>query len=159
MTNIEYRKGNLFGTDSQVICQGCNTLGKMGKGIALLFKERYPEMYQEYRNLCFTNRFIPGDLFVYKIPEGYHMGNTQSNIKYIFNLGTQPKPGPYAKVSYIRESLLKGILYAREHNLSSIALPQIGCGLGGLNWNREVKPLLEELSASHPDITLIVYSL
>lgn len=78
--------------------------------------------------------------------------------KWIFNLMTQPRPGPSAKVKYIVSALEKALWRAEESNLSAIAMPRIGAGLGGLDWETEVKPAIEEVG-KNTLVNIIVYSL
>lgn len=143
---VEYRKGDLFSTDAPALAHGCNCMGSMGAGIALQFKKRYPQMSEQYRRGCVLMRYQPGDVMV------------SQEDKLIFNLMTQPRPGASAKVKYIVSALEKAIWRAEENKLSAIAMPRIGAGLGGLDWDTEVQPAIEELGKKTL-VNLIVYSL
>ena len=131
ITYIE--KGDIFTlTDVTSFAHGCNCAGAMGKGIALQFRNKYPEMYLEYKELCKNGEYIPGDVFDYDY-----------GIGHIYNLATQLTWRTKAKLEYIEKSVTK------------IALPAIGAGLGGLEWN-DVKDVLEKASANYPNIELYV---
>lgn len=123
---------------------GCNCAGAMGKGIALQFKNKYPKMYSEYRAMCKDGLFNPGDVFDYNYGNGH-----------IYNLGTQVSWKTKARLEYIEDSVGRMLELAASDNVTKIALPAIGAGLGGLNWN-DVKEILNMVSVNYPDIELYV---
>ena len=147
---IQFVSGDLFvnACSAQAFAHGCNCQGSMGAGIAKGFKERYPEMYEAYRQLCKTQprQFNLGDVFLWK---------TQDK-PWVFNLGTQERYW-HARASYaaIEEALLKMKAQAEQENLQRIAIPQIGTGYGGLSW-KKVRAIIETIFADW-DRTLIVY--
>lgn len=123
---------------------GCNCAGAMGKGIALQFKKKYPKMYKEYKKLCTEKLFSLGDIFIYKYKEGV-----------IFNLGTQATWRTKADMNAIEVSLYKMLSHASSNNINKIALPKIGAGLGGLNWE-DVKTVIEKVSKNFPQTELLI---
>ena len=132
----------LFRSGISCYAHGCNCAGAMGKGIALQFKKRFPQMYLQYRKKCLQNQFHPGDVFEF-------VQGTQR----IYNLGTQKT---------WRTCLLSANLSAcvclyqqREQHVKDIAMPKIGAGLGGLPWE-DVKLLLQQLAMEYPTVNLIV---
>lgn len=140
---IEY--GNIFNLEGVTnFAHGCNCAGAMGKGIALQFKQKYPKMYLEYNKLCKEGQFSLGDLLTYK-----------HENEVVFNLGTQKTWRTNADISAIENSLNKMLLYASKNDISKIALPKIGAGLGGLNWN-DVKFTIEKVAQKYPKIDLFV---
>jgi O-acetyl-ADP-ribose deacetylase (regulator of RNase III) len=145
---VEYRSGDLFSTESKALAHGCNCQGVMGAGIAVKFKERYPQMFEHYRQGCVMMRYQPGDVMV------YHHNPTGV---YVFNLMTQPKPGRTAKLEYIRSALKKALWRCEQDKLPALAMPRIGAGLGGLEWEK-VQEVIEELGKETP-VTILVYSL
>lgn len=134
---IEYIEGDLFASDSRGLAHGCNTRGVMGAGIALEFAHRYPGMYAFYQRQCQRGGFTLGRV----LPWFTH------NNKTIFNLATQDLPGPHADLNALRTSVTTMLKLAEgEHfEIDRIALPRIGCGIGGLDWN-DVEAVLNELS-------------
>lgn len=114
--------GDLFEAQLPAIGHGCNTVGVMGAGIAKEFRRRWPAMYDEYRRRCDDGEFGLGDVFQW------------GDSPVVFNLGTQPKPGPYASLAAIEASVSLMIRLADRSGLSTVGLPRIGCGLGGLDW-------------------------
>jgi O-acetyl-ADP-ribose deacetylase (regulator of RNase III) len=142
---VEFVSGDLLNTEGlRVFAHGCNCTGVMGKGIALEFKRRWPRMYEEYRRLCLNGEFTLGDVF----PWGED-GQT------VFNLATQPKPGPCSDLAAIDTSLRQMIGVAEEKGIDRIGLPRIGAGIGGLEWS-EVRAVIEQVGATTP-VTLVVF--
>lgn len=143
---IKYIKnGNIFTLDGiNSYAHGCNCAGAMGKGIALQFRSKYPEMYKQYKKLCIDGQFILGDVFEYV------SGNER-----IYNLGTQKTWRTHADLAAIKTAIGKMLTLASKSNVKSIALPKIGAGLGGLNWD-SVKSAIEEVASSFPDIELVI---
>ncbi|WP_289059307.1 macro domain-containing protein [uncultured Bacteroides sp.] len=143
---IKYIKnGNIFTIDgTNSYAHGCNCAGAMGKSIALQFRSKYPDMYKQYKKLCIDGQFILGDVFEYR------SGNER-----IYNLGTQKTWRTHADLVAIKKAIGKMLILASQSNVKSIALPKIGAGLGGLNWD-DVKSAIEEVAASFPDIELVI---
>ncbi len=110
----------------------------MGKGIALAFRERWPEMYAAYKVRCREGHFGLGDVFLWE----------QDGVC-VFNLGTQKSWRSRAELSAIRSAVAEMLRLAEARGLAEIGLPRIGAGFGGLDWV-EVRPLLEELAAESP---------
>lgn len=143
---IRYIKnGNIFTIDGiNCYAHGCNCAGAMGKGIALQFRSKYPEMYKQYKKSCIDGHFILGDVFEYV------SGNER-----IYNLGTQKTWRTHADLVAIKTAIGKMLTMASKSNVKSIALPKIGAGLGGLNWD-SVKSAIEEVALNFPNIELVI---
>lgn len=144
---LELRSGDLFADpDLPALAHGCNCTGSMGRGIAVEFRRRWPEMYVAYRRECRAGRFQPGGVFIWDAAD-----------KTIFNLGTQTRPGPCARLEFIEASLTIAVRTAEERAIPLIAMPRIGAGHGGLDWP-EVRKRLEQLAAK-TEVVLAVYNL
>lgn len=147
---IEYVAGDLFvnAHAAQAFAHGCNCQGSMGAGIAVGFRERYPEMYQQYRALCKATprAFNLGDVFLWKA-EGQ---------PWVFNLGTQEEVWR-ARASYeaIETALERMRTLADREGILRIAIPRIGVGYGGLSW-KKVRTIVERVFGDWPG-RLIVY--
>lgn len=125
---------------------GCNCAGAMGKGIALQFRRKFHRMFNEYHSLCVSGNFNPGDIFPYEHAPG----------SYVYNLATQKHyaiKGQLAKPEHIRKSMQRMLEHAREHNVTDIAMPKIGAGLGGLMWD-DVRSIIADVSSNYPEINL-----
>ncbi len=147
---IEFVSGDLFANTHGVeaFAQGCNCQGSMGAGIAKGFRERYPEMYEQYRARCKAEprQFNLGDAWLWR-----EKGKTA-----VFNLGTQEKFWR-ARASY--EAVEQALARTREHadaeGIRAISIPRIGVGYGGLSW-RKVRAIVERVFADWPG-RLVVY--
>lgn len=138
-------KGDIFRIDGvRNYAHGCNCAGAMGKGIAVQFKDKYPDMYLKYKQLCKDEKFCPGDVFDYDYGNGH-----------IYNLGTQVTWRTRAKIEYVEKAIVKMLEFANRDNVTAIALPAIGAGLGGLKWE-DVKIVLDKVSSNYPAVDLYV---
>lgn len=139
------KEGNIFRIKNiKNYAHGCNCAGAMGKGIALTFKQKFPKMYKEYNILCKNDYFNIGDVFLYQYKEGF-----------IFNLGTQQTwktPVDYGGLSLAIERMLD---IATAQNIRSIAMPKIGAGLGGGNWEI-IRNIILHISEKYSLIDLYV---
>lgn len=130
---ITYVKMNIFESPAQVIVNTVNTVGVMGKGIAKQYKTFYPEMFKEYQKFCEAKLLEVGKLWIYK-----------TENKWILNFPTKKHWRNPSKIEYIEEGLQKFVDTYKEKGIRSISFPPLGCGNGGLNWENEVKPLMEK---------------
>lgn len=147
---IEYLAGDLFANEHavQAFAHGCNCQGSMGAGIAVGFRQRYPEMYEQYRAKCKATprEFNLGDVWLYKT----------NGLPSVFNLATQE--GVWrARASYeaIESALGKMRSLANDEGITSIAIPRIGVGYGGLSW-KKVRVLVDRVFADWSG-RLVVY--
>ena len=154
MRSIEYREGDLFEqTDLDALAHGCNTQGLMGAGIARTFRAEYPEMFQQYVVQCGAKRAKPGGLFLWKDP--WASTKLRGAPKYVFNLFTQEKPGRNAKLEYLYPAFSDMYQAASWLGVKSIGLPEIGCGIGGLEWD-DVEGILSNYDTLFPTIKTVV---
>lgn len=135
---LEWTSGDLFADKSlDAVCHGCNCAGAMGKGIALAFRARYPQMYVAYRALCSNGEFALGDVFRW---DGEGMP--------VFNLATQNHWRSRASLEAIRSAVRRMDEICQSSAIARVGVPRIGAGLGGLAWD-DVRAVLEsELAAS-----------
>lgn len=135
---ISLQKGNILESDAQAIVNTVNTVGVMGKGLALQFKEAYPENYALYRKACKTNQLSVGQMFITEFSD-LCGGN-----RLIVNFPTKTtwrKPSEYSYIEEGLKALRKEIV---SRNIHSIAIPPLGSHNGGLDWQK-VKPMIEEI--------------
>ena len=105
----------------------------MGKGIALRFKRIYPDMFKRYRDHCEHNRLSVGKLFLYKTPH-----------KWILNFPTKEHWRNPSRIEYIDKGLQKFVAIHDGVGITSVAFPALGCGNGELDYEAQVKPLMEK---------------
>lgn len=149
---IEHRTGDLFAqTDVRAIGHGVNCQGMMGAGIAVPFKFKFPKMYLAYRTLCDSlGPDLIGDIF----PWTYRPEGAQEN-HIVFNLFTQVQGGRDARYSAVESAVRRACLYAQSYGVDKIAIPQIGCGIGGLEWAK-VEEVLAQIDTP---VTIVVVTL
>lgn len=134
---IQFKQANLLESDAEAIVNTVNTVGVMGKGIALQFKNQYPNNYKLYATACKAKEVVVGKMFVTE--ETSLLGGK----KIIINFPTKTdwrKPSEY---SYIESGLQDLVNVIQEKNIKSIAIPPLGAGNGGLDWNK-VKAVIEK---------------
>jgi len=136
---IEYIQGNIFTSNAKVLVNTVNTVGVMGKGVALEFKKYYPNMFDEYKKLCDEKKFDIGDLHLYK-----------TSNKWILNFPTKKHWRNPSKIEYIEQGLQRLVQDAAKMQITDIAMPKLGCGNGGLDWELQVKPLVEKYLKKFP---------
>lgn len=129
---IIYKNGNIFNSNAQVVTNAVNCVGVMGKGIALQFKSKFPAMFLDYQKKCESKEVRLG------VPYLWSDAEVQ-----ILNF---PTKGHWREDSNLSDIEL-GLKFLAEHyeqlEINSIALPQLGCGNGGLNW-KVVKNLINK---------------
>lgn len=131
---IEYKHGNIFDEDVQAIVNTVNCVGVMGRGIALQFKKLFPDNFKAYKKACDNGEVTPGKMFVFE-------EDSWNNPKFIINFPTKRHWRGKSKLEDVDIGLIALKKIIQEKNITSIAIPPLGSGLGGLNWN-DVKKLI-----------------
>jgi O-acetyl-ADP-ribose deacetylase (regulator of RNase III) len=146
---ITLTHGNMFDVDVEVLVNTVNTVGVMGRGVALQFKSLFPANYSEYAKVCRQGMLHPGDVLVHRVPK-------PGLPRFIFNVATKKHWRGASRIEYVAKGLIGIISNLRETGARSIALPPLGCGLGGLEWV-EVLPLIERAFSEVPEVQALVY--
>ena len=134
---IHYITGNLLDSEAAALVNTVNTVGVMGKGIALQFKNMFPNNFKLYVEACKNKEVKVGQLLVTE-EEGLLSGK-----KIIINFPTKTNWRLPSEYQYIEAGLAELVKVIKEKNIKSIAIPPLGSGNGGLDWNK-VKPILEK---------------
>lgn len=142
---IKVVKGNIFNTQCQAIVNSVNCAGVMGKGIALVFKFRYPNMFVEYQKLCRTKEIKIGKVWLYK----------EIGLHWVLNFPTKFHWKYDSKPIYLEKGLQNFIDTYKENGITSIAFPLLGAHNGGLD-TQFVKDLMTKY-LSNCDIPIEVY--
>lgn len=143
-------EGDLFESDAHVLVNAVNCVGVMGKGIALEFKKRFPQVFEEYAAACAHGRMHPGSMHIVQLRE--LVGNTQAVINF-------PTKRHWRDNSLLEdidsglEDLVHEIGYSFWH---TIAIPALGCGNGGLPWEI-VRSKIEEAWKVLPNVEVLLY--
>lgn len=146
---MKFTKGDLFQSDAEAIVNTVNCVGIMGKGIAKGVKERYPDVYKEYRSLCDMKQMRPGKILT--VPTNELIG-----AKYIVNFPTKRHWRNNSRLDDIELGLESLVEEIKQLGFKSIAIPPLGCGNGGLNW-KDVKPLVIKYLKGIKDIEITVF--
>lgn len=146
---IEFRTGDILKADAEALVNTVNCVGIMGRGIALQFKNAFPDNFKAYAAACAREEVRPGRMFVFET--GY-----VGNPKYIINFPTKRHWRTKSELSYIEDGLAALIEEVRWRGIRSIAVPPLGCGNGGLEWS-EVEPLIRRAFEAVSDVRVLVY--
>ena len=147
---ISYTKGDLLSSKAQALVNTVNTVGVMGKGIALHFKEAFPYNFSVYAEACKRGELAPGKMLVVKD------SNLALGERTIINFPTKVHWRNPSRYEYIEEGLKDLVHVIGEYGITSIAIPPLGCGNGGLDW-AVVKEMIEKDLAPLKDIDITVY--
>lgn len=146
---IKYVTGNILDSDAEALINTVNTDGIMGKGIALQFKKAFPTNFKLYQQACKDKIVDIGKLFITKD------SNITSGTKYIINFPTKQSWRKPSEYSFIESGLDDLIRVLQVNNIKSIAIPPLGSGNGGLEWER-VKSIIEK-KLSNLNTDILVY--
>lgn len=124
---IHLTRGDLLTADVEALVNAVNTVGAMGKGIALQFKQTFPENFKAYESACRSGEFRVGQVLTVPLDRPGHP-------RYIINFPTKSHWRDKSKLEYIDSGLEALIAEIERLGIRSIALPPLGCGLGGLSW-------------------------
>ncbi len=129
---IKETSGNLLNAEAEALVNTVNCVGVMGKGIALQFRQAYPEMFREYAKACKAGKVRPGKMWVYET-------GSLHNPKFIINFPTKRHWKGKARIEDIEAGLHALVADLKRLKIKSVAVPPLGCGNGGLDWN-DVRP-------------------
>jgi O-acetyl-ADP-ribose deacetylase (regulator of RNase III) len=133
MIVAESTKSIFYYKGQSIVCP-VNTAGVMGAGLALQFKERYPDFFIAYKKACKTDIFLKKGLWIYTFDSG----------KKIVCIPTKRHWKFKSQINWIYQALHILSLEYEDYGITDIGIPPIGCGLGGLAWD-EVYPLIKQL--------------
>jgi O-acetyl-ADP-ribose deacetylase (regulator of RNase III) len=149
MSRLELRKGNLLEADAEALVNTVNTVGVMGKGIALQFRKAFPENYEAYRKACERDEVIPGKMFVFETGQ-------LTGPRLIVNFPTKRHWKSKTRIEDIETGLEDLVTVIRSAQIRSIAVPPLGCGNGGLEWS-VVKPMIENALQPLEDVRVQLF--
>ena len=139
---VEFVTGNLLEADADAFVNTVNTKGVMGKGVALQFKRAFPANFKAYQAACAAGEVKLGRMFVFD-------SGRLERPRYIINFPTKDHWRSRSRLADIETGLVDLRRVLAELEIESIALPPLGCGLGGLDWS-DVRPRIEAALADLP---------
>lgn len=148
MAVIRYREGDILDADVEALVNTVNTVGVMGRGIALHFKQAFPDNFKAYAAACERDEVEPGRMFVFE--------TDQLTPRWIINFPTKRHWRGKSRMEYIETGMEALVEEIRERGIRSIAIPPLGSGLGGLDW-RQVRPVIEHALAEVPGVDATIY--
>jgi len=143
--------GNLLAAPAEALVNTVNTVGIMGRGIALQFKQAYPAMFRDYERACKAGEVKLGQVQV------FDAGGLVGGPRWIINFPTKGHWRADSRLADIEAGLKDLVATIRMLRIRSIAIPPLGCGNGGLDWN-EVRPRIEAALAEAPEVEALVYA-
>ena len=146
---IRLVQGNLLECEAEALVNTINTEGGMGKGLALQFRRAFPEMYRAYKRACQFGEVRPGRMFIFKV-------SAAKNSQYIINFPTKRSWRSKSRMEDIETGLRSLVIDVRRLGVRSVAVPPLGCGLGGLPWE-EVYQRMQLSFRAFPHIDWLVY--
>lgn len=146
---IEYKNGDIFQADAEALINTVNCVGVMGRGLALQFKHAFPENFKAYAAACKRDEVRPGQMFVFDTGQ-------LSGPRYIINFPTKRHWRGKSRMEDIEAGLQALVEIIRQNNISSIAIPPLGSGLGGLKWE-EVRLRIEAALQPLEDVKVVIY--
>lgn len=148
MAVIRYTKGDILDADVEALVNTVNTVGVMGRGIALHFKQAFPDNFKAYAAACERGEVRPGRMFVFD--------TGQLTPRWIINFPTKEHWRGKSRMEYIEAGMDALVEEIRERGIRSIAIPPLGSGLGGLDW-RQVRPVIECGLSEVPSVDATIY--
>lgn len=146
---LELRHGDILKIDAEAVVNTVNCVGIMGRGIALQFRKEFPENYEEYRKICDRGELKPGKMFVYDLHRLVYP-------RFVVNFPTKRHWKEQSRIEYIETGLKALVGEVQRLGIRSIAIPPLGCGLGGLNWNI-VRPMIEKSFSGLTDVQVFLF--
>lgn len=146
---IQIKTGDILTADAEALVNTVNCVGVMGRGIALQFRNAFPDNFRAYKAACDRKEMASGKMFVVDL-------NRFENPRLVINFPTKAHWKGKSRLEDIKVGLVDLVRVLREHRVKSVAIPPLGCGLGGLNW-AEVRPLIEQSLAEVPNVEVLLY--
>jgi len=146
---INFIEGNLLESDAEALVNPVNTVGVMGKGLALQFKDQFPENYKIYLKACKEKKLTVGHLLIHKEE------SSTGDKKIIINFPTKTTWRAPSEYAYIEEGLKKLAGAIKDQGIKSVAIPALGAGNGGLEWAKVKGLFIQYLS--NIDAAIFIY--
>ncbi len=146
---IRFTQGNLLEARAEALVNTVNTVGVMGKGIALMFKERFRENFRRYAAACKAGEVRVGTMFVTETGE-------LDCPRWIINFPTKQHWRAPSRLEWVEEGLRDLRRFLVENQVRSVAIPPLGAGNGGLDWAR-VRPKIVDQLGNLEDTEILVY--
>lgn len=145
---IEHGVGNLLQAEVEALVNPVNCDGVMGKGLALQFKRMFPDVFRAYRAACQRSEVNIGRM---------HVVERATAPRFVINFPTKDTWRKPSAIEYISAGMRDLVAQIVTHNIQSIAIPPLGCGLGGLAW-KAVQPIIQRAFAPHANVRVLLFA-
>jgi O-acetyl-ADP-ribose deacetylase (regulator of RNase III) len=145
--SIERVHGNLLDAEVDALVNPINTDGVMGKGLALQIKKAFPDVFSSYQRACKASEVVLGKMHVVSRP---------SSPRFVINFPTKKSWRQPSKLEYVEDGLRDLVRAVPQLGIRSIAVPPLGCGLGGLDWT-DVEPLIVRAFDELPLVRVVLF--
>ena len=139
---VNFEEGSILNSSCHALVNPVNCEGVMGAGLAKLFASRYPLMMKGYKEVCRLDKMKPGRLYIYN----------HSRDRIIINFPTKDRFARPSKEEYITRGMASLVKLSNDMKIKSIAIPALGCGLGGLQWPRVLTLMLMSIHLINVDL-------
>ncbi len=146
---IKLTQGDILKADAEALVNTVNCVGIMGRGVALQFKKSFPTNFKAYEVACKLGQVQTGKMFVYDLNRLY-------SPRFIINFPTKRHWKNNSRIEDIQLGLIDLVNIVQQQQINSIAIPPLGCGLGGLNWE-DVKPLIIKAFQTAPEVNVLLF--
>lgn len=146
-----HKTGDMFTTTLPAIAHGVNIKGYMGAGVALHVKRNFPNVMAPYKAACKSKELVAGGFQAVKVKENPDF--------WVLNLASQDELGNHARMEWLESSMEEAVAFAKANEMEGFAIPRIGAGIGGLDWETEVKPYLEKVASREDGLMIEIWSL
>lgn len=146
---FEITTGDILRADAEALVNTVNCVGVMGRGIALQFKKAFPDNFKAYKSACDAKELKPGTMLVVNL-------NRLQNPRFVINFPTKRHWKGKSRIEDIESGLVALVDEVRSRGIESVAIPPLGCGLGGLDWN-VVRPMIERAFEDLPEVHVLLF--
>jgi len=146
---IELTRGDMLKADAEALVNTVNCVGVMGRGLAAQFKRAYPKNFSAYQQACKRHEVQPGRMLIVET-------GPLTRPRWVINFPTKRHWRGDSRIEDIDAGLTALIADVGRLGIKSIAVPPLGCGLGGLDWDA-VRPRIEHAFARLPDVTVLLF--
>lgn len=146
---IQLERGDILKAKADALVNTVNTVGVMGRGIALQFSKAFPEVFRAYEAACKRGEVRVGEVLSHDL-------NRFEQPHYVINVPTKKHWRGKSQMEYIDAGLKALVEEVKRLGLKSVAVPPLGCGLGGLDWN-DVRPRIERAFEALPDVQILLF--
>lgn len=146
---VELAHGDILTASAEALVNTVNCVGVMGRGVALQFRKAFPENFDAYEAACENKEVVPGKMFVYET-------GLLTGPRYIINFPTKRHWKGKSRIEDIDSGLVALVREVKERGIRSVAIPPLGCGLGGLDWN-EVRPKIIAAFQNLQDVRVLLF--